>query len=107
MKTKIMKYITALLPYGKLPKHMVRPGKMIIDGRNLSEKCQASGFVMLPIKDKHVYELQTLTRTANAPTHNDPFDRIMLSQAKAEKLLFITHDSLIPYYNEQCVYYVT
>lgn len=88
-------------------KHMVHPDKMIIDGRNLSEKCQASGFVMLPINDKHVYELQTLTRTANAPPHNDPFDRIMLSQAKAEKILFITHDSLIPYYNEQCVYYVT
>ena len=32
--------------------------------------------------------------------HNDPFDRIMVAQAKAENFMFLTHDSLIPYYDE-------
>ncbi|MDO5424265.1 MAG: type II toxin-antitoxin system VapC family toxin [Eubacteriales bacterium] len=84
-------------------KHKARPDKMRIDGRGLSEKCQASGFEMLPVSDRHVYELDTLTRPEDAPPHNDPFDRIMLSQAKADGLKFLTHDSLIPHYHEPCV----
>lgn len=84
-------------------KHMARPDKMLIDGRAFSEKCMESGFEMLPVYDRHVYGLETLARPDNAPPHNDPFDRIMLSQAKVDELRFITHDSLIPYYNEECV----
>lgn len=84
-------------------KHMARPDKMLIDGRAFSEKCIESGFGMLPVYDRHVYGLETLARPDNAPPHNDPFDRIMLAQAKVDELRFITHDSLIPYYNEECV----
>lgn len=39
----------------------------------------------------------------DAPKHNDPFDRMLLAQAKYEGLKLITHDSLIPYYGESCV----
>ncbi|MBD5460990.1 MAG: type II toxin-antitoxin system VapC family toxin [Lachnospiraceae bacterium] len=42
-------------------------------------------------------------RPEQMPIHNDPFDRILLAQAKYEKLSFITHDSLIPYYRENCI----
>ena len=34
---------------------------------------------------------------------NDPFDRILLSQAKAENMVFMPRDSLIPYYGERCI----
>lgn len=34
---------------------------------------------------------------------NDPFDRIMLAQAKSEGFSFLTHDSLISQYNEACI----
>lgn len=84
-------------------KHMARPDKMLIDGRAFSEKCMESGFEMLPVYDRHVYGLETLARPDNAPPHNDPFDRIMLAQAKVDELRFITHDSLIPYYNEEYI----
>ena len=36
-------------------------------------------------------------------SHHDPFDRILVSQAKAENMVFLTHDSLIPYYGERCI----
>ena len=39
----------------------------------------------------------------SAKEHNDPFDRLLIAQAKVEKLSFLTHDSLIPGYNEKCV----
>lgn len=58
---------------------------------------------MLPVCDQHVYELETLTREEGAPPHNDPFDRILISQAKADGMKFVTHDSLIPQYNEGCI----
>lgn len=87
-------------------KHMAHPEKMRIDGRSFSEKCMDSGFEMLPIYDRHVYGLEMLTRRDDAPPHNDPFDRIMLSQAKVDELRFITHDSLILYYDEECVFVV-
>lgn len=44
-----------------------------------------------------------LIRPNDAPKHNDPFDRMLLAQAKYEGLKLITHDSLIPYYGESCV----
>ena len=48
--------------------------------------------------------LDTLYYSPKAPqTHKDPFDRILICQAKAESMLLMTHDSLIPYYNEPCV----
>ena len=84
-------------------KHHARPEKIKISGAELSELCQKAGFEMLPIVDEHVKALASLKRPDDAPAHNDPFDRIMLSQAKSEGMRFVTHDSLIPQYNEENV----
>lgn len=84
-------------------KHSIHPENMPISGKELSEYCAKAGFQMLVVRDDHVYELETLKRSENAPKHNDPFDRIMVAQAKAEEMAFVTHDSLIPYYEEKCV----
>lgn len=84
-------------------KHSIHPEKMPISGGSFSEYCQRAGYEMLAIRDEHVYALETLSRKIGAPKHNDPFDRIMVAQAKAEEMLFVTHDTLIPYYNEECV----
>lgn len=47
--------------------------------------------------------LMTLICKENAPRHNDPFDRIMVVQARTENMKFVTHDSLIPWYMEDCI----
>jgi len=78
-------------------------GKMPISGQALSEYCKESGFEMIPIKEAHIFNLNTLKREDDAPKHSDPFDRIMVSQAKTESIKFITHDTLIPFYNEECI----
>lgn len=84
-------------------KHMAKPEKMMISGMDLADKCNFIGFKMLPIVDNHVKFLETLKSKANAKPHNDPFDRIMIAQAKAEGMKFITHDSLISGYDEACI----
>jgi len=84
-------------------KHSLHPESMPLSGEQLSDYCQKSGYQMLAIRDDHVYALETIQRAEGAPKHNDPFDRIMIAQAKADGLLFVTHDTLIPYYEEKCI----
>lgn len=84
-------------------KHMLHPEHMTFSGKQLSVHCQNAGYQMLAISDDHAHMLETLERIEGAPKHKDPFDRIMLAQAKAEEMLFVTHDLQMPYYRESCV----
>ena len=34
------------------------------------------------------------------------FDKMMIAQAKAENMFFLTHDGLLRYYDEPCILYV-
>ena len=77
--------------------------KLPISSTDFMHYCEQSGYHKLPIDDLHVKELAGLQRDESAPPHNDPFDRIMLSQAKAEGFTFLTHDPLFRGYNEPCV----
>ena len=77
--------------------------KMPISGREFMHYCEQSGYHKLPIDDMHIIELANLQREDGSIPHNDPFDRILLSQAKAEGFSFVTHDPLFRAYNENCV----
>lgn len=78
-------------------------GKLPISGKEFMHFCEMSGYHKLPVDDIHVMELESLKRDESAPPHNDPFDRIMLSQAIAEGFTFLTHDPFFRGYNERCV----
>lgn len=61
------------------------------------------GYQTLSIEDKHVEKLETLVYHKDVQDHNDPFDRILIAQAKSEGMQFMTHDKKIPNYQEPCV----
>ncbi|MBD5521646.1 MAG: type II toxin-antitoxin system VapC family toxin [Lachnospiraceae bacterium] len=84
-------------------KYMAKPDKIHISGSQLSDLCKEMGYRMLPIADNHIKMLETLVYHDQGQVHNDPFDRIMIAQAKADGLKFITHDSKIPLYEESCI----
>lgn len=84
-------------------KHALHPDRLSIDASAFIDYCEGSGFDPVPIRDRHVVMLETLNRPKDAAPRNDPFDRIMVAQAKADDLTFITHDSLIPAYAEPCI----
>lgn len=84
-------------------KHKIKPEKMPMPEEEFVKLCERTGFIQLTIKAEHIFYLKTLSRFQDAPKHNDPFDRMLLAQAKYERLNFITHDSLIPYYDEGCI----
>ena len=77
--------------------------KLPISGIDFMHYCEKAGYYKLPVDDLHVQELAGLERDESAPPHNDPFDRILLSQAKAEGFTFLTHDPYFRGYNEPCV----
>ncbi len=78
-------------------------GKIPVSGKTVYKWCTESGYIPLRVELEHISLLSSLVRLENTPKHNDPFDRILICQAKSEGLRFITHDSLIPDYNEECV----
>ena len=84
-------------------KHALHPDNVEFTGKELAGFSKEAGFLPLEVRDRHVFALETLSRPADAPRHNDPFDRMLIAQAKAENMVFLTHDSLIPYYGEQCI----
>ncbi len=84
-------------------KHMKNPSEMNTSGAQFLHYCEQSGFKKLPVDERHVLALENLTRQEDSPPHKDPFDRIMLAQAKADSMLFMSHDQQFTYYNEPWV----
>ena len=69
----------------------------------LIQFCKDADYHGLPLRAKHISTLETLSRPDDAPTHKDPFDRILISQAKSEHMTFLSHDDNLLYYNEPCI----
>ena len=96
-------YYSAISVWEVLLKHARRPNDIPFDEKDFSEGCKEAGFVPLTLSDKHILAVGSLFRTGAAKEHNDPFDRLLLAQAKVENLSLLTHDELICGYGERCV----
>ncbi len=76
----------------------------ILSGELLNTLCIKAGFKCVNVCPEHSFLLQSLSYSEQAPReHKDPFDRMLICQAKSENMNFITHDKLIPFYNEVCI----
>jgi PIN domain nuclease of toxin-antitoxin system len=54
------------------------------------------GFELLPVRPEHCKALLALPRR-----HRDPFDRMLIAQARAENLMLLTRDRAIIDYGEE------
>jgi len=61
---------------------------------DLENSIKKTGFEVIPIQISHVLNVSELPLY-----HKDPFDRILISQAQVENLVFITSDEKIWKYN--------
>ena len=61
--------------------------------------CIEKDITILPIKSKHLDLLKNLEKK-----HNDPFDRLIICQAKSENLCIITRDTIIPLYDIETIW---
>jgi PIN domain nuclease of toxin-antitoxin system len=70
-------------------------GKLSIPG-DLPERLAALRFTELPLRLGHVRALRALP-----PLHRDPFDRILVAQARADQLTLVSHDERVLAYPVQ------
>ena len=61
---------------------------------NLKEVIADAKFELMPIDYEHAWQVK------NLPSHHrDPFDRLLVSQAKIERLTLVTRDAQLKTYN--------
>lgn len=84
-------------------KHNLHPDNVTFSGEQLADLCERSGFLNVPILSEHVFLLHTLHRKDGAPRHKDPFDQLLICQAKSEHMKLLTHDALLEDYAERCI----
>lgn len=83
----VVKYQLKRLPLPKSPNVFI------------SKQCYLHDIGILPLEDLAIYEL------LNIPLlHNDPFDRMLVCQARAHQLVILTPDSLVTDYPVKSVW---
>ena len=67
--------------------------------------CDQAGFIPLSIEAAHVFALRDLQiREGHFPGNQDPFDRILIAQAKTENCTLLSHDHIFEHYDENCIF---
>ena len=94
-------YISIVFVWKVVIKHIRHPDKIPMSEFEYVNFCGLSEFYILPLKVEHVLSLYTLPENV----HKDPFDRIMIAQAKSEGFSLLMDDEKISAYNEDCIIY--
>lgn len=79
-------------------KSSVHPEKISMNGARFMEQCESIGLLQLPITRQHIETLDSLP-FLDQPKHTDPFDRLLVSQAISDGMVFITQDSKLHSYD--------
>jgi PIN domain nuclease of toxin-antitoxin system len=66
-----------------------------VNPRRLREMLIAHGYSELAVGAEHVLAIESLP-----PIHKDPFDRLLLAQARTEGMLLLTVDASVSQYKE-------
>jgi PIN domain nuclease of toxin-antitoxin system len=77
-----------------------RVGKMEIAGAELHRMAMAEGLQPIGLEPAHLEALDALPSVSG---HRDPFDQLLLGQAKAEEAALMTHDRALPAYGVRCI----
>lgn len=70
-------------------------GKLAADPTELLAELEPAGFRLLPVTGEHAAAVALLP-----PLHSDPFDRMLVAQAKTEPLILLTNDSVLGGYGD-------
>jgi PIN domain nuclease of toxin-antitoxin system len=79
-------------------KHAIGRGDMPVSGGDAMRYFEESGYRRLPVDARHVLAV------ADLPAHHDdPFDRILIAQAKTHPMRLLTQDPHILQYGENMI----
>ena len=69
-------------------------GRLDVDVEALEHEMEAGAMVELPIRWRHAKAIAALPRH-----HDDPFDRLLLAQARSEGLTLVSYDAALRQYD--------
>ena len=101
-------YVSIVSVWEVAIKHIRHPDRIPMSEFEYVHFCDMSGFNIFPLKVEHVLTLNTLRNPDNvskSKEHKDPFDQIMIAQAKSEGFSLLTDDEKVSAYNEDCIIY--
>lgn len=96
-------YYSAVSIWEVMLKHDSPKSNLKLTAAEFVDYCEESGYYPLNVTPKHTFTAEKLDVSKIDKEHRDPFDRLLLAQAKAENYSFLTHDEKLPLYNEKCV----
>ena len=76
-------------------KHKKHPDRLSFDGEEAREEFLSVGICELPLTAANAAEADSLEFF-----HSDPFDRMLLAQAKSERVKIMSHDRQFPQYGD-------
>ena len=79
-------------------KHAKHPEQMAITSCRARELATEMGFFELPVRSRHCVAIADLPNI-----HGDPFDRMLITQARSDGLKLISHDEKVIAYGESIV----
>lgn len=94
-------YVSAVSLWEIAIKHALNragPNAMPISATEAQAWFEASNFQSLPVTDAHAVAVDTLP-----PHHGDPFDRLLIAQARTEPMRLISHDAAMTAYGDLVV----
>jgi PIN domain nuclease of toxin-antitoxin system len=77
-----------------------RKGKLDVSGAEVASEAVDDRFEFLDVNASHLAAYENLPKVAG---HNDPFDHLLLAQAKVENIPLITADRHMTAYGVRCV----
>jgi PIN domain nuclease of toxin-antitoxin system len=80
----------------------IKLGKLRAVGSSVAyvrDEMEEYGMELLPIRFEHILQLEVLP-----PHHGDPFDRLLIAQARSESLPILTSDARFPDYDVQLLW---
>lgn len=98
-------YYSVLSPWEIEIKHL-KHKNFKLKGEEFSFLCDQAYCQCLEVKNKHVRELENIIKIDDKLKHNDPFDKMIMAQAKSENMTLITHDIKFKAYNLKNVIYL-
>ena len=78
-------------------KHAKHPDIMPVSAKQFHQDCIQSGMKDVYLSLEHIYRTELLPFESG---HGDPFDRMLLTQAKYEDMLLVTHDKRFAIYDD-------
>lgn len=76
-------------------KHGLGRGDMPISGEEAVRYFRAAGYQFLPVEPEHAAAVEDLPRH-----HHDPFDRLLIAQARVEPMRLLSHDPMQARYGD-------